>query len=125
MSYLHTLLGRPLTWLMDRPELWDPTTRRMVTQDPLERTGLVWSAGPVTGTAWVIPDHHEPDDGHAVCVQITKTGHRQRHIDQQRSTTKTHDLGLAALRHRHYLPTLLARTSDNGPALGYHLARGA
>jgi hypothetical protein len=51
------------------------------------RSGVVWSTGPVRGTAWVVPDQPEQGEGRAVCVTIRANGeHVATPADQLLST---------------------------------------
>lgn len=118
MNAVHSLLGQAIEWTVEQAKVYDPETRRMVEPPPDGRSGVVWSAGPVTGTAWVIPDQPREDEGHAVCVLISAKGaHRQRVLDQCRSTAERHRFGLACLQNRLFVP------ADLGGAIGYELPR--
>lgn len=94
MSERMNILGEPIKWSVPQEPAYEwETTRqgfsRRVSIDtpPIVRAGIVWSAGPVTGTAWVIPDEREETEGFAVCVRIDTGGqHSQRPVDVARST---------------------------------------
>lgn len=99
-----SLLGQRITWT--------------VTSTGEQRCGVVWSAGPVAGTAWVIPDERGVDEGRAVCVHIGPDNkNAARGVDERRSTATAHSNALACLKHRQFLP------HGNNP-LGYNQDRG-
>jgi hypothetical protein len=125
MSSVRELLGQPITWAVPQPATYEAGSWRSIPQPDLMRTGVVWSAGPATGTAWVIPDERAEGEGYAVCVVISSKGaHKQREIDIKRSTADMHERGLACLRTRLPLPATLARGEDGLGVYGYELARG-
>ncbi len=90
-----SILGEPIKWSVPQEPTYEyPTTRHgfsrrvSIPTPPIVRAGVVWSAGPVPGTAWVIPDEREEAEGFAVCVQIDTGGqHSQRPVDVARSTS--------------------------------------
>ncbi len=113
---MEDLLGRRITWTLTE------------TTDRPTRTGVVWSAGPVQGTAWVVPDEPQDGEGHAVCVRIAPSGHEQRSIDLRRSTAVAQRDALDSLRHRWPVPMGFAGShSEYGikmQPMGYGLDRG-
>lgn len=132
---MHSLLGQRITWTLQPITRWDSEQRCSVTTPGNERTGVVFSAGPVGGTAWVIPDEREPEEGYAVCVRIDPAGerHRQGSLELRRSKAEHHAYGLAALRVRQRLSSLYAgavvKTDKYGNVFrdqpyGYSLPRG-
>ncbi len=99
-----SLLGQRITWT--------------VTSTGAERSGVVWSDGPVTDTAWVIPDERGVDEGRAVCVHIgSDNKNAARGVDERRSTVTVHVNTLSRLKHRRFLP------HGNHP-MGYEQDRG-
>lgn len=65
------------------------------------RTGLYWSPGPTTGSAWVIPDEHHEGEGHAVCIELKPNGSaRMRKVDVERSTAAWQASKITDLRDR-------------------------
>lgn len=132
MSYIDTLLGQHVTWTVPVPPLHGPVvgedgvTRWVATpQPPIERSGVVWSPGPVTGSAWVIPDEREPDEGHAVCVKVSKTGHTQDGNALARSDAEAQERALSHARHGLAYPALFARGHQDGcGAYPHQLLRG-
>lgn len=64
------------------------------------RSGVVWSAGPRPGTAWVTPDHRRADEGLCACVTVRESGrHVATPVDQELSLARHQNLrrlGLAS-----------------------------
>jgi hypothetical protein len=93
MSARESILGARIAWSV----LYDGREG----DEHRVRTGVVWSAGPVTGTAWVIPDVPEPAEGYAVCVKVENDGYAaQRAVDYNRSTAAGHEWQLRLIRQR-------------------------
>jgi hypothetical protein len=102
---MQSILGRRIAWqVVSYSREWDfedanrggHWTVKRVERTSETRTGIVWSAGPVDGTAWVIPDQRESGEGYAVCVRIGKDGrHVQRPTDTERSNATGHLCTLA------------------------------
>ena len=100
-----SILGQRITWhVVSYSHRYDFDHARATGRSPrvrvenlgAVRTGVVWSAGPVSGTAWVIPDQRVDGEGRAVCVKIEKDGrHVARPQDVERSTAKAHTLALS------------------------------
>lgn len=110
MAYEHELLGKAISW----------------NDGEAERTGVAWSAGPLRGTAWVIPDGRAEGEGAAVCVRVSRSkGHTVTESDRRRSTARIQAEGLAALRVRQIVPPVLYKGPDGLGTYGYHLPRGA
>jgi hypothetical protein len=70
------------------------------------RGGIVWSDGPVQGTAWVIPDEPTEDEGHAVRVHLSSIkGHYSTVADERCSLKNAQDDALASMRFRQLVPS--------------------
>lgn len=110
-----------ITWAIKRDRVWDPVARMMVVQPDDVRTGVVFSAGPVTSTAWVIPDEPREGEGHAVCVFLSAAGNRQRPVDLRRSSLQVHQATLANLAAGRSVPACVVPSMPRG----YELERGA
>lgn len=120
-----SILGQPITWTtVQYTHRYDFDMARTTGRSPRvrvevpgeTRTGVVWSAGPVVGTAWVIPTERRSGEGHAVCVQIPSQGRpTQRPADVERSRADNHQTDLGRLQGRY---------SVNG-RYGYDVERGA
>lgn len=121
-----SLLGQRITWDVVRGERVGRTT---ITHVEKTRAGIVWSAGPLVGTAWVIPDQPEPGEGNAVCVHINGKGHTATPNDWVRSDSGAQEIVLAALRGRARLPEGFATSRKSVgfgwvQPMGYSLERG-
>lgn len=88
------------------------------------RTGQYWAPGPVTDSAWVIPDDGgRLTEGYAVCVYRQANGQWvQRPIDKKRSTREHHQAVIAACRDRRDVP--LSRGADGWVIPLYLFPRG-
>lgn len=105
-----SILGQRIKWnVVTYAWRYDYDRARTTGENPRQRhenvvttrTGIVWSAGPTPGTAWVIPDERGGGEGHAVCVLISKNGeHTARPIDAERSTSRDQAIILGVRRMR-------------------------
>ena len=93
-----SVLGKPIRWTVvsyrhdydfDRARSTGRSPRERVEVPGVSRTGVVSSAGPVPGTAWVIPDERADGEGYAVCVQVPRQGRpTARPVDVERSSAR-------------------------------------
>ena len=110
MAYVHTILGQGIKW-MDGEEL---------------RSGVVWSAGPLGGTVWVIPDVRGPEEGVAVCVRVAAGKEPEvTSADRTRSEASVQEWGMSCMANRFKLPKVLFPGRDRQGGYGYGVPRGA